>query len=61
MPVFHVIFCVLKFILYSHMENEIIQHVQTFTEHSSLQSIESIKYWKENYFKYQLIVLFQHY
>lgn len=63
MPPFLVIFCVLKFILYSHMENEIIQHVEAFTEHSSLQPIESIKYWKEGgiLFKYELIFPFKHY
>lgn len=63
MPPFHAIFCVLKFILYSHMENEIIQHVEAFTEYSSLLPIESIKYWKEGkiILKYQLIFSFKHY
>lgn len=58
MPTFHAVFCVLKFILYSYMKNEIIQHMEALT-----QLIESIKYWKEEkiILMYQLIFLFKHY
>lgn len=45
------------------MENEIIQHVEAFTEYSSLLPIESIKYWKEGkiILTYQQFFPFKHY